>query len=378
MKRRMLLLVFLSFFTVLGYSQTYIQNATIVDVVHQKLLPKQTVVINNGIISHIQSARGIKILAHANVIDGDGKFLMPGMTDAHVHFFQSGGVYTRPDAIGLRKFQPYEKEIVWVHENMEDFLRRDVQNGITSVIDAGASCYFLQQRDTFQHTTYALRIFMARPLPTFLSRKLFMDLGMDEPFILVSNSFYCELAMKQAGLTNWQIFRSATFNPARILNHQDSLGGIAVEKKTDLVLLNANPADRISNLREIALVINKGQIIDPDTLIHPTPETLVQQQVNAFNLGNIDAFLAPYADSIELYNFPDHLIGKGKDMMRKQYGQVFIRFPDLHCEIKDRMIFGNTVIDHESVTGMGQQGRMEAIAIYEIQDGKIVKAYFIK
>ncbi len=34
---------------------------------------------------------------------------MPGMTDAHIHFFQSGGLYTRPDVIDLRSKVPYEK-----------------------------------------------------------------------------------------------------------------------------------------------------------------------------------------------------------------------------------------------------------------------------
>ena len=64
---------------------------------------------------------------------------MPGLTDAHVHFFQSGGLYTRPDAIDFRKYKPYDKEIDWVHNNMEDFLRRYIQCGITSVIDVGCN-----------------------------------------------------------------------------------------------------------------------------------------------------------------------------------------------------------------------------------------------
>ena len=54
-------------------------------------------------------------------------------------------------------------------------------------------------------------------------------------------------------------------------------------------------------------------------LIAITPEMLVQQQLNAYNARGIDAFLAPYADDVELYQFPDKLIGKGKDAMRKAY-----------------------------------------------------------
>ena len=45
----------------------------------------------------------IKVPAGVTVIDGSGKYLLPGLTDAHVHFFQSGGLYARPDGIDLRK-----------------------------------------------------------------------------------------------------------------------------------------------------------------------------------------------------------------------------------------------------------------------------------
>ena len=39
----------------------------------------------------------------ANEIDGKGKWVIPGMIDAHVHFFQSGNLYTRPDARGFQR-----------------------------------------------------------------------------------------------------------------------------------------------------------------------------------------------------------------------------------------------------------------------------------
>jgi predicted amidohydrolase YtcJ len=41
---------------------------------------------------------------------------MPGLVDAHVHFFQSGGAYTRPDVIDLRAHRSYEQEAAGVKE----------------------------------------------------------------------------------------------------------------------------------------------------------------------------------------------------------------------------------------------------------------------
>lgn len=562
------------------FSQTYITHVTVVDVIKHKLVADETVVFDKDIITDIQSSKKIKILAGANVIDGTGKFLLPGMTDAHVHFFQSGGLYTRPDGFDLRKYVPYEKEIEWVHNNMEDFLRRYVQNGITSVIDVGATYNFLQQRDSFQNKFYAPHIFMTGPLLTPYEPPVFKNLHNDEPLLLVNTpeegikgvdaelpyhpdfikiwyivndsnkdsteasakrfqpiakaiideahknnlkvavhateritaqlavesgcdylvhgvedelvnddfikllktkniidcptlvvedgyfktygqyedysaydlensspgpigsiedlkhlpdttiinlyktrfnmqmmkqrlhkddsirmvnlkkmadggitiaagtdagnvgtqhatSFYDELmAMKQSGLTNWQIIESATINSAKILNKQDSLGSINKGKQADMVLLNVNPVNELEGLRKIDLVINKGHVIRPDTLIAATAESLVQQQLNGYNARNMDAFLAPYDDNAELYFFPNKLVAKGKEQLREQYAKIFGN-ARLHCEIKEIIVQGNTVIEKESITGVGQN-KLEGTVIYQIENNKIKKVYIIE
>src|SRR6187549_1263415 len=115
-----LLLPFLFLFPVTNnFSQTYITNVTIADIENQKLIPHQTVIITGDKISKIQPADQVTIPANVKVIPGKGKYLFPGLTDAHVHFSQSGGLYTRPDAIDLRKFKPYAEEIDWSHEHMD-------------------------------------------------------------------------------------------------------------------------------------------------------------------------------------------------------------------------------------------------------------------
>ncbi|GEO08279.1 hypothetical protein SAE01_07750 [Segetibacter aerophilus] len=148
------------------FSQTYVANVNVVDVINKKLIPGQTVVVTNNIISAIKPIGKIKIPADAKIIEGVGKYLIPGLTDAHVHFFQSGGLYTRPDGLDLRKYSSYEKEMDWVHSNMEDLLRRYMQMGITSVIDVGATYSFLKQRDSFVNKNYSPTIYMTGPLLT--------------------------------------------------------------------------------------------------------------------------------------------------------------------------------------------------------------------
>ncbi len=103
---------------------------------------------------------------------------------------------------------------------------------------------------------------------------------------------------------------------------------------------------------------------------------MAQRQLNAYNFRNIEAFLEPYADDVEVYSYPNTLLYKGKDNMRKRYSKMFENTPKLHCELKERIVQGNIVIDKERVQ-FGDK-IVEAVAIYHIENDKIKKVYFIE
>ena len=168
-------------------AQTYIVHANLVNVESRAIQSDYTVVIRDGIITEVGPSSRIRPRAGAQIVDATGKWLLPGLVDAHVHFFQTGGLYTRPDAIDLRKYHPYEKEIDWYKKNMEAQLRRYLAHGITTVIDEGATLALLQQRDSFATKSYAPRILMAGPLvSTNYSPKPFDVLSdPDQPFYTV-------------------------------------------------------------------------------------------------------------------------------------------------------------------------------------------------
>lgn len=108
-----------------------------------------------------------------------------------------------------------------------------------------------------------------------------------------------------------------------------------------------------------------------------TPVSLVQRQLNAYNARDIEAFLEPYDKQVELYDYKTgNLILKGKEAMRTRYA-FFTKVPELHCELKTRIVQGNVVIDKERITGFGEKV-LEATAIYHIADNKIVKVFFIQ
>ena len=136
------------------------------------------------------------------------------------------------------------------------------------------------------------------------------------------------------------------------------------------------------NLAEFGLGGITRMAISPDgrkmaiVVTEQPPEAIVQQQLDAYNNRDIFAFLDTFSDDIALYRFPNTLISRGKIALRKQYESFFQNTPDLHCEIKNRIVQGNKVIDQEHVRMNGQY--LDAIAIYEIEKGKISKVTFIQ
>lgn len=53
--------------------------------------------------------------------------------------------------------------------------------------------------------------------------------------------------------------------------------------------------------------------------------------------------------------------------------------PCLHARLINRIVMGQTVIDHEEVTRTFPEGpgKIELVAIYEVRDGRIASARFI-
>ena len=142
--------------------------------------------------------------------------------------------------------------------------------------------------------------------------------------------------------------------------------------------LTDNGVTRPTKIRQ-ALADSQLNATAAPVLVSPadaTPESIVQKQVEAYNARDIDAFLATYADDVELYDLPDKLLAKGKEAMRKQYGAFFSQAKSLHCEIANRIVINNTVIDHEKVTVNPQKPPSQAVAIYKVENGLIRKVYF--
>ncbi|WP_276481120.1 amidohydrolase family protein [Paraflavitalea pollutisoli] len=547
-----------------------ISKVNVINVITGKLDADQTVVIDSQRIIASGPSKKIKVPANATLIDGTGKFLMPGMTDAHIHFFQSGGLYTRPDGVNLSTIYSYEKDQQWVKDNLYNQMARYLACGITTVIDVGGPMSNYQVRDSVNKRVNAPHAWATGPLvstflppnldkkdppivkvnnaeearalvrrqlpskPDFIkiwyivlpnqkaeatlpivqaaieeshahglkvavhatqyeTAKLSVTAGADilvhsvddkvldpemlqllkskgtvyiptllvsqnynrtftqqfnfsahdfayaDPFMLgtlmdfqhfdkkqsplnykglrsrihvpdredstmLTNlklaqdagvlvvtgtdagnigthhaaSYYTELlAMKQAGLNNTDIIRAATINAAKGFGKDKDYGSIEKGKVADLLLLDKDPLQDITILSNINTVFHQGVPMQPTQLLPVSPAILVQQQLNAYNARDIEGFLAPYSDSVRVYMFPNQLIAEGKEAMRKEYSGMFTQVKELHCELVNRIVEGDTVVDQENVTGFGDKP-LKAIAIYKIRNNKIAEVYFIQ
>ncbi len=121
---------------------------------------------------------------------------------------------------------------------------------------------------------------------------------------------------------------------------------------------------------------NENETNTSETTEKTEAEKIVQQQLDAYNKRDIDAFMATYSKDIKLYDYPEKLKSEGQKTMRESYEAFFKHTPDLRAFIKKRIVIGNKVIDEEQITINGKI--YNAVAIYEVENGKIKKVTFIQ
>jgi len=111
------------------------------------------------------------------------------------------------------------------------------------------------------------------------------------------------------------------------------------------------------------------------------PEQVVQAQLEAYNARDIDAFMATFDTDASLWNFGEtEPIAAGSDALRAIYQRVFEQSPNLHSTVINRTVIGTKVIDYEVIVGRtsGDQTPLHLVMIYEVKNGKIVKAVAVR
>lgn len=81
----------LSPFNALAQRSYAIRNVSVITMEKEEVLADQTVVVEKGIIKSISPSAKTKLGRGTKIIDGRGKFLIPGLFDMHTHFFYEQG-----------------------------------------------------------------------------------------------------------------------------------------------------------------------------------------------------------------------------------------------------------------------------------------------
>lgn len=115
------------------------------------------------------------------------------------------------------------------------------------------------------------------------------------------------------------------------------------------------------------------------TTAQRTPFWCAQEQLDAYNDGDIERFARVYADDVELIDLATQSVFcKGLEALRIRYGTLFSSNPQLLCTLVQRMTCPPYVIDEELVSGHTGSTPIHAIAIYEVSEGFIKRAWFVK
>jgi imidazolonepropionase-like amidohydrolase len=96
----------------LDASTTAFVGVNVIPLDRERVLQNQTVIVRDGVIAEIGDARRVKVPKGARRIDAAGKYLIPGLSDMHVHLFSDDEF---PDALA------------------EDELKIMVANGVTTI-----------------------------------------------------------------------------------------------------------------------------------------------------------------------------------------------------------------------------------------------------
>ncbi len=90
--------------------------------------------------------------------------------------------------------------------------------------------------------------------------------------------------------------------------------------------------------------------------------------------------MATYDANAEIFEFPAKPLMKGAAQIQEFYATKRFNDPRLHATLDKRIVMGKVVIDYEKITNTqaGAPGRMEVIAIYEVNEGKISKVTLIR
>lgn len=117
--------------------RTALIGGTVITGTGTPAIEKGVVVVTGDRLTCVGTAAQCPVPADAERVDVTGRFLTPGLVDAHVHFSQTGWVDGRPDGLSAPDLYPYPATARALHANPGRWFRSYLCTGITAVYDVG-------------------------------------------------------------------------------------------------------------------------------------------------------------------------------------------------------------------------------------------------
>lgn len=107
-------------------------------------------------------------------------------------------------------------------------------------------------------------------------------------------------------------------------------------------------------------------------------EKIVQEQLEAYNSRDLERFCACYHAEVKVVRLLSDLTTVTNiTEFKEAYRNLFATNPQLHCELRSRIVLESAVIDEEFVTGLQRAPEgFHTVAIYGFRDGLIDRIWF--
>lgn len=157
-------------------------GATVIDGTGAPPRHDATVVMRDGRIACVGAC---EVGPEVETIDARGKWIVPGLVDAHVHYSQTGWADGRPDAEDVRARFPYDSVVAALEAHPERFFRSHLCAGVTSTFDVGGFPWTWALARRAEASNAAPRVAAAGPLLS--TRDHWLNLPASRQFIHTSS-----------------------------------------------------------------------------------------------------------------------------------------------------------------------------------------------
>jgi len=149
---------------------TALAGATVVDGTGRPGVPNAVVVVTRDRLACVGTATQCPVPAGAARVDVTGRFITPGLVDAHVHFSQTGWVDGRPDGLSAPELYPYAETARALRANPQRWYRSYLCSGVTAVYDVGGHPWTTALPAHAERDSLAPHVRAAGPLLTHAPR----------------------------------------------------------------------------------------------------------------------------------------------------------------------------------------------------------------